>query len=71
MDFTQPNAVINQEMLQWAIECTKNSQGDLLELYCGNGNFSIALAQIFVKFLRQKFLNHRLLLHNLIFKQIK
>ncbi|MFD0966205.1 tRNA (uridine(54)-C5)-methyltransferase TrmA [Seminibacterium arietis] len=49
--FTQPNAVINQEMLQWAIECTKNSQGDLLELYCGNGNFSIALAQNFRKVL--------------------
>lgn len=45
--FTQPNAVVNSKMLQWAIDCTQNSQGDLLELYCGNGNFSIALAQNF------------------------
>lgn len=45
--FTQPNAVINCRMLEWAIDCTRNSQGDLLELYCGNGNFSIALAQNF------------------------
>ena len=28
-----------------------NSEGDLLELYCGNGNFSIALAQNFRKVL--------------------
>ena len=34
-------------MLEWAIDCTRDSQGDLLELYCGNGNFSLALAQNF------------------------
>jgi len=34
-------------MLEWALENTKNSKGDLLELYCGNGNFSIVLAQNF------------------------
>lgn len=45
--FTQPNAAVNSKMLEWAIDCTKNSTGDLLELYCGNGNFSIALAQNF------------------------
>ncbi|NBI41375.1 tRNA (uridine(54)-C5)-methyltransferase TrmA [[Haemophilus] felis] len=45
--FTQPNAMVNQKMLEWAVDCTRNSQGDLLELYCGNGNFSIALAQNF------------------------
>ena len=49
--FTQPNAVINCKMLEWAIDCTQGSQGDLLELYCGNGNFSIALAQNFRKVL--------------------
>lgn len=42
--FTQPNGKMNIQMLQWARECTANSKGDLLELYCGNGNFSIALA---------------------------
>lgn len=45
--FTQPNARVAIKMLEWAIDCTKESHGDLLELYCGNGNFSIALAQNF------------------------
>lgn len=45
--FTQPNGKINEQMLTWAVQNTKNSQGDLLELYCGNGNFSIALAANF------------------------
>jgi tRNA (uracil-5-)-methyltransferase len=34
-------------MLSWARQVTANSQGDLLELYCGNGNFSLALAKNF------------------------
>lgn len=45
--FTQPNAYVNQHMLSWARSCAEGSQGDLLELYCGNGNFSIALADKF------------------------
>jgi tRNA (uracil-5-)-methyltransferase len=45
--FTQPNAHVAQWMLGWAIDCTRGSDGDLLELYCGNGNFSLALAQNF------------------------
>lgn len=45
--FTQPNAKININMLEWAIDKTAGSRGDLLELYCGNGNFSLALAQNF------------------------
>ena len=49
--FTQPNAEMNIKMLEWARNCTKNSTGDLLELYCGNGNFSIALADNFRKVL--------------------
>ena len=49
--FTQPNAVINEQMLAWALDVTTGSEGDLLELYCGNGNFSIALAQNFRKVL--------------------
>jgi tRNA (uracil-5-)-methyltransferase len=49
--FTQPNAIVNIKMLEWAISVTKNSTGDLLEFYCGNGNFSIALAQNFRKVL--------------------
>lgn len=49
--FTQPNGKMNIKMLAWARSCTANSQGDLLELYCGNGNFSIALASNFRKVL--------------------
>ncbi|EFE51573.1 tRNA (uracil-5-)-methyltransferase [Providencia rettgeri DSM 1131] len=49
--FTQPNAQVNIKMLEWAIESTQNSTGDLLELYCGNGNFSLALAQNFERVL--------------------
>lgn len=45
--FTQPNAEVNIKMLEWALDITQNSQGDLLELYCGAGNFSIPLAQNF------------------------
>jgi tRNA (uracil-5-)-methyltransferase len=49
--FTQPNAGVATKMLEWAIDVTRNSSGDLLELYCGNGNFSIALAPNFRKVL--------------------
>ncbi|HEY0210973.1 tRNA (uridine(54)-C5)-methyltransferase TrmA [Acerihabitans sp.] len=45
--FTQPNAAVNIQMLEWAISATERAQGDLLELYCGNGNFSLALARNF------------------------
>ncbi|TNV19076.1 tRNA (uridine(54)-C5)-methyltransferase TrmA [Buttiauxella sp. B2] len=45
--FTQPNAAMNIHMLEWALDATKGSNGDLLELYCGNGNFSLALARNF------------------------
>ncbi|ENX3947453.1 tRNA (uridine(54)-C5)-methyltransferase TrmA [Photobacterium damselae] len=49
--FTQPNGTVAQKMLEWAVDCTRDSQGDLLELYCGNGNFSLALAQNFERVL--------------------
>ena len=45
--FTQPNAGINEKMLEWALDVTKQASGDLLEMYCGNGNFSIPLARHF------------------------
>jgi len=45
--FTQPNGGVNQQMLFWAQQATTDARGDLIELYCGNGNFSIALAQNF------------------------
>jgi len=49
--FTQPNAYINTKMLEWTLDKTKDIAGDLLELYCGNGNFTIVLSQNFVKVL--------------------
>ncbi|MBW8191273.1 tRNA (uridine(54)-C5)-methyltransferase TrmA [Neiella marina] len=49
--FTQPNAKVCEHMLNWAQDCTANIDGDLLELYCGNGNFSIPLAANFRKVL--------------------
>lgn len=46
--FTQPNAFINQHMLGWAQQhSAATPQRDLLELYCGNGNFTTALADNF------------------------
>ncbi|MBF7074964.1 tRNA (uridine(54)-C5)-methyltransferase TrmA [Glaciecola sp. MH2013] len=49
--FTQPNALVNCKMIEWAMTQTKQSDGDLLELYCGAGNFSIPMASIFDKVL--------------------
>ncbi len=45
--FTQPNGRVNQQMLSWALEKSRLFGGDLLELYCGNGNFTLPLAQNF------------------------
>lgn len=45
--FTQPNALVNQKMLSWALSNSRSNGGDLLELYCGNGNFTTVLAQNF------------------------
>ena len=48
--FTQPNPYVNQSMIEWCIENTRDKKdGDLLEFYCGAGNFSIPLAQNFRK----------------------
>jgi tRNA (uracil-5-)-methyltransferase len=45
--FTQPNAQVNCQMLTWACDKLAGSSGDLLELYCGSGNFTLPLAQHF------------------------
>ncbi len=42
--FTQPNGAVNQKMLGWAHEALGERADDLLELYCGNGNFTLPLA---------------------------
>ncbi|CAG8868127.1 tRNA/tmRNA (uracil-C(5))-methyltransferase [Pseudomonas fluorescens] len=42
--FTQPNGTVNEKMLGWAYEALGERDDDLLELYCGNGNFTLPLA---------------------------
>lgn len=42
--FTQPNGLVCQKMLQWAYDALGERSDDLLELYCGNGNFTLPLA---------------------------
>ena len=49
--FTQPNAVVCEQMLQWAVQQSAELGGDLLELYCGNGNFTLPLASQFERVL--------------------
>lgn len=50
-NFSQPNAIICQYMLEWVCEHAQHYPGDLLELYCGNGNFTIPLSRHFNKVL--------------------
>ena len=45
--FTQPNAAVNARMIEWAVDAADACGGDLLELYCGNGNFTLPLAGSF------------------------
>lgn len=49
--FTQPNGGLNRSMLAWASRQAAGLGGDLLELYCGNGNFTVALAPLFERVL--------------------
>ncbi|WP_341677451.1 tRNA (uridine(54)-C5)-methyltransferase TrmA [Niveibacterium sp. SC-1] len=49
--FSQPNAGVNRQMLGWARQQAATLGGDLLELYCGNGNFTVALAPLFERVL--------------------
>ena len=45
--FTQPNTKVNESMISWAMDKFDGIGSDLLELYCGAGNFTIAFATIF------------------------
>ena len=45
--FTQPNAGVNENMLGWASDVCRHAGNDLVELYCGNGNFTCVLAKQF------------------------
>jgi tRNA (uracil-5-)-methyltransferase len=45
--FSQPNAPLNICMIEWALRQAAPLRDDLLELYCGNGNFTLPLASAF------------------------
>lgn len=55
--FSQPNAIVCQKMIEWALDRTDHVRSsdkcghDLLELYCGGGTFTAAVAQNFRKVL--------------------
>jgi len=45
--FSQPNGLVNILMIEWVCKQASNLCGDLLELYCGNGNFTLPLSRHF------------------------
>ena len=45
--FSQPNGTMNIQMIEWACRQAGKLVGDLLELYCGNGNFTLPLSRHF------------------------
>ncbi|EGJ6987269.1 tRNA (uridine(54)-C5)-methyltransferase TrmA [Campylobacter upsaliensis] len=46
--FIQPNTYINEKMIEWVLkQISTEEKNDLLELYCGYGNFTLALAPFF------------------------
>ena len=47
--FSQPNRKMNEKMISWALKNSSDLKGDLVELYCGNGNFTIPLSENFNK----------------------
>jgi tRNA (uracil-5-)-methyltransferase len=49
--FTRPNSKVNEQMILWATNSLASCDGDLLELYCGAGNFTIPFAKSFKKVL--------------------
>jgi len=46
--FSQPNGAVNEKMLNWATS-NASGEGDLIELYCGSGNFTMAFAKKYRK----------------------
>lgn len=49
--FTQPNPRVNEQMISWALKNLSGIGADLLELYCGSGNFTIPFSKKFDKVL--------------------
>jgi len=49
--FLQPNTKVNEKMITWIKKNSSSFGKDLLELYCGGGNFTIPLSESFKKVL--------------------
>ena len=49
--FTQPNPKVNEKMIEWVLKQLDEKNKDLLELYCGLGNFTLPLSKRFNKVL--------------------
>ncbi|OHE09502.1 MAG: tRNA (uridine(54)-C5)-methyltransferase TrmA [Sulfurimonas sp. RIFOXYD12_FULL_33_39] len=49
--FTQPNSIVNEQMIEWSLSGLSGTDKDLLELYCGAGNFTIPFAKKYNKIL--------------------
>ncbi|ARJ56442.1 tRNA (uridine(54)-C5)-methyltransferase TrmA [Campylobacter cuniculorum] len=50
--FIQPNTAINEKIIEWILKILKDGiKKDLLELYCGYGNFTLPLSKCFKKVL--------------------
>jgi len=49
--FTQPNPTVNAQMITWTSRQAEKIGGDLLELYCGLGNFTLPLSRYFDRIL--------------------
>ncbi len=60
--FTQPNSGVNAQMIAWVKNhlSTETTQ-DLLELYCGHGNFTIPLGSCFKKVLATEISKHSIM----------
>ena len=48
--FSQPNCTMNEKMISWVCSHIHDTK-DLLELYCGHGNFTIPMSKKFTKVL--------------------
>jgi tRNA (uracil-5-)-methyltransferase len=50
--FSQPNRGVNEQMISWVLgKISSAKRADLLELYCGHGNFTLPLSFLFEKVL--------------------
>ena len=56
--FTQPNTKVNEQMIAWVKAQLKEGLEDLIELYCGHGNFTIPLSEKFNKVLATEVSKH-------------